>query len=208
MGTFIGLSIYVPVYFESALGLSASQSGLALLPLMLGVIAGATLSGRLMVHLRRYKRPPLAGLALAVAGTVVLSLQPVSLPMVAVSALLMLVGAGIGTVLPVTTVAIQNAVPMHQLGTATGTMSFFRSLGGAVAVAGFGAIVLGGMPEMVAGVATGEGMLRGADLAGVFRELFRVAAAGFAVSFVCLAVMAELPLRSSDPQPARPAVTG
>ena len=58
--------------------------------------------------------------------------------------LLALVGIGVGTVLPVTTVAIQNAVPMHQLGTATGVMSFFRSLGGAVAVAGFGALVLGG----------------------------------------------------------------
>ena len=56
------------------------------------------------------------------------------------------VGVGVGTVLPVTTVAIQNAVPMHQLGTATGVMSFFRSLGGAVAVAGFGALVLGSAP--------------------------------------------------------------
>ena len=55
------------------------------------------------------------------------------------------VGMGMGAVLPVTTVAIQNAVELHQLGTATGTMNFFRSLGGAVAVAVFGAIVLGGI---------------------------------------------------------------
>ena len=69
--------------------------------------------------------------------------------------LLALVGAGVGTVLPVTTVAIQNAVPMHQLGTATGVMSFFRSLGGAIAVAGFGALVAGRRPITAGGAPAG-----------------------------------------------------
>jgi EmrB/QacA subfamily drug resistance transporter len=195
MGTFIGLSIYVPVYFELVLGLTASQSGLALLPLMCGVIAGATLSGRLMVKLRRYRRPPMLGLVTAAAGAAALAVQPAGLSLSVVAPVLALIGAGIGTVLPVTTVAIQNAVPMHQLGTATGTMSFFRSLGGAVAVAGFGAIVVGGMTAVA-----GHG--DPAALAGVFRELFLAAAVGFATSLGCLTLMKDLPLRSSAPTAA------
>lgn len=204
MGTFIGLSIYVPVYLEAARGLSASQSGLALIPLMVGVILGATTAARLMGHLRHYKRPPLAGLALAVLACLALAPHPVELSFVLAEILLALVGIGVGSVLPVTTVAIQNAVPMHQLGTATGVMGFFRSLGGAIAVAGFGALVLGGarghgpVPQLLAGAAE-----------PIFRAMFLTAAAGFAVAFVWLALMEERPLRSgapktvgSDPRPS------
>ncbi len=194
MGTFIGLSIYVPVYFEGARGLSASQSGLALIPLMAGVILGATTSARLMARLRHYKRPPLAGLAMAIAGCLALAPHPVEMPLAAVLLLLGFVGVGVGTVLPVTTVAIQNAVPMHQLGTATGVMSFFRSLGGAVAVAGFGALVLGSaadrhhVPQALAEHAE-----------PIFRAMFITAAGGFALALLWLALMAERPLRSGAP---------
>ena len=117
-----------------------------------------------------------------------------TLPLSIVAPVLALIGAGIGTVLPVTTVSIQNAVPMHQLGTATGAMSFFRSLGGAIAVAGFGAIVVGGI---TAGGAPTGGTAVPAELAHVFRELFRAASIGFAASLACLSMMQDLPLRSS-----------
>ena len=202
MGTFIGLSIYVPVYFEAARGLSASESGLALIPLMTGVILGATTAARLMGRIRHYKRPPLAGLVLALIACLALAPHPVELPLPLALSLLALVGVGVGTVLPVTTVAIQNAVPMHQLGTATGVMSFFRALGGAVAVAAFGALVLGGARSHGAAPLALSG-----DPDAVFRVMFLVAAAGFAVSFLWLALMAERPLRSdaapATPKPAR-----
>ena len=106
------------------------------------------------------------------------------------------VGVGMGTVLPVTTVAIQNAVELHQLGTATGTMNFFRSLGGAVAVAVFGAIVLGGIvapganPENLAAIRGGD------DLAGAFHRLFLAATVGVALGLASFLAMAERPLRS------------
>lgn len=209
MGTFIGLSIYVPVYFELALGLSASQSGMALVPLMVGVIGGATLSGRLMTSMRHYKRPPLLGLVVAALAAFILSRNPVAIPLPLVALLLALVGAGMGTVLPVTTVAIQNAVPMHQLGTATGAMSFFRSLGGAIAVAAFGAILLRGVPTHGGGASfMHQGGLDAAALDTVFHQLFLAAAAGFAASLACFLVMEERPLRSSVSQPQEPAVAG
>jgi sugar phosphate permease len=126
------------------------------------------------------------------------------MPLPLVGLLLALVGAGMGTVLPVTTVAIQNAVPMHQLGTATGAMNFFRSLGGAIAVAGFGAILLRGVP-----LHAGADLFHGADvdaaaLARVFHELFLAATAGFVVSLICLLMMEERPLRSGKPQATAP----
>jgi EmrB/QacA subfamily drug resistance transporter len=195
MGTFIGLSIYVPVFLEAARGLPAAQSGLALTPLMSGVIVGAVLSARLMMRIRHYRRPPLAGLVIAMAGCIALALHPTSLPLVAVELLLAAVGAGIGTVLPVTTIAIQNAVPMHQLGTATGVMSFFRALGGAVAVAGLGALILGhGGVDGIVG-----------DLDVLFGRLFLSGAGGLGLAFVWLALMPERPLRDRIPRPGEAA---
>jgi MFS family permease len=192
MGTFIGLSIYVPVFFEAARGLTAAQSGVALIPLMSGVILGAVISARLMGKIQHYRRPPLAGLVLAMSGCVGLALHPSALPLAMVATLLTAVGAGIGTVLPVTTVAIQNAVPMHQLGTATGVMSFFRALGGAVAVAGFGALILGHADR------AGSNALVG-DLDLLFGRLFLTAAAGLVLAFLWLALMPERPLRDRIP---------
>ena len=198
MGTFIGLSIYLPAYLELVLGLTASGTGLALIPFMGGVVTGATLAGRLMGHLRRYKRPPIVGLALATAGLLLLTWRPTSLSLLTVELIFVVVGVGMGTVLPVTTVAIQNAVELHQLGTATGTMNFFRSLGGAVAVAVFGAIVLGGIvapganPENLAAIRGGD------DIAGAFHRLFLAATAGVALGLASFIAMAERPLRSGN----------
>jgi EmrB/QacA subfamily drug resistance transporter len=204
MGSFIGLSIFVPVYFELVLGLDAGSSGLALIPLMGGVVSGATLSGRLMGQLRRYKRPAVLGLASAVLCLLVLAWRPDGLGLVAVEVLLGVVGVGIGTLLPVTTVSIQNAVPLHQMGTATGAMNFFRSLGSAVAVAAFGAIVLGGIAAPGGSLETlrHDALPPGADLGQAFRHLFGAAALGLAVSLAWLAAMEERPLRGSGERAA------
>ena len=198
MGTFIGLSIYLPAYLELVLGLTASGTGLALIPFMGGVVTGATLAGRLMGHLRRYKRPPIVGLALATAGLLLLTWRPTSLSLLTVELIFVVVGVGMGTVLPVTTVAIQNAVELHQLGTATGTMNFFRSLGGAVAVAVFGAIVLGGIVAPGANPENLAAIRGGGDLAGAFHRLFLAATVGVALGLASFLAMAELPLRSGN----------
>ena len=204
MGTFIGLSIYVPVYFELARGLTASQSGTALIPLMVGVVTGATLSGRLMARLRHYKRPATIGLSVALTGCLLLAWRPMGPPLALVELVLAAVGMGLGTVLPVTTVSIQNAVPMHQMGSATGVMTFFRALGGAVAVAGFGALVLGGGAHGQAAALASPTLSPGQDLEPTFRALFAAAAAGLAMALAWFLAMDERPLRSGAPAP-RPA---
>jgi EmrB/QacA subfamily drug resistance transporter len=199
MGTFIGLTIYVPVYFETVLGLSASSSGLALIPLMIGTVIGAMVSGRLMAILTHYKRIPIAGLVVAMSATAVLVAFARKLSLPATEIVLACTSLGLGTLLPVSTVAIQNAVMPHQLGTATAVANFFRQLGGALIVAVFGAIVLGGTGAAGHGVTleTLDGAAHAAEFAPVFRWVFIAAFAGFALAFVFLLRMEEKPLRTS-----------
>jgi len=210
MGVFIGLSIYVPIYMQSVLRLSASASGLAMIALMGGTVTGATISGRVMMHVRHYRRLPVAGLIVAALAVLALAFRPAGLPLVLIEVLLAAIGLGVGTVLPVTTVAIQNAVELHQLGTATASMNFFRSLGGALLVAAFGAILLGGIgADELAALRTEPAAAAGAPpgLAGIFGWVFAAAALGLAAAAGCLLTMAERPLRGRLPAPAAGAVS-
>ena len=201
MGVFIGMTIYMPILLEGVYGLTASQSGLALIPMMVGTVTGATLSGRLMARITHYKRPPLVGLAVSTLAFALISINPQAFPLAVLEILLTLASLGIGTMLPVTTVAIQNAVLQHQMGTATGAMNFFRSLGGALIVAVFGAIVMGGLPADLAANVTIETLatsiaVAGSDIGSVFRWVFLAAALGSLATLCALFRMEERPLRT------------
>ena len=192
MGAYIGLSIYLPVYFQAARGMSITASGLGLIPLMVGTVIGATIAGQLMGRIVHYKRIPAIGLCFATIGAIILALWADDLPLPAFEVVLGIISIGLGTVLPTTTVAIQNAVELHQLGTATGTMNFFRQLGSAVTVAIFGALLnASGINEST--------LHEGAQLqAGGFQSIFTATAIGFAIAFVFILWMKERPLRSSS----------
>jgi EmrB/QacA subfamily drug resistance transporter len=205
MGTYIGLSIFVPLYFEAVFGLPASQTGVAVIPLMVGTVIGSIASGRAMANLTHYKRVPLAGVSASVACAVLLALMPDRLPLAAVEVVLALLSVGLGTLFPVSTVSIQNAVDRHEIGTATAVANFFRALGGALLVAVFGAIIVGGSGTALDLGALHGGGLGGADaraLAPVFGWVFAAAALGFVGALGCLAAMRELPLRSGAASPA------
>jgi EmrB/QacA subfamily drug resistance transporter len=206
MGASIGLVIFVPLYYELVHHLSASDSGLALVPLAL-TTPGSILSGRAMLYLRHYKRVPMAGLAVGIAGLALLIWQP-ALPLWSVIVIMSLIGIALGTVFPVCTVSIQNAVPNHQVGVAMGAMNFFRALASAFLVAIMGAILLAGL-----GVTVGRGGsaavfsadpaagLSGSDIdvALVFRWVFVAAEAFLTASLAMLTLMEERPLRGADP---------
>jgi EmrB/QacA subfamily drug resistance transporter len=193
MGTFIGLTIFIPIFFESALGFTAGQSGLALIPFMVGTTVGATLSGRAMAGLVHYRRVPIIGLAISAVSLAALAFVADGWPLWAVEIALICTSVGVGTLFPVTTVATQNAVEPYNLGTATATMNFFRQLGGAVIVAIFGAIALGGVSGR--GL-TLEGLAgSGVDVSGTFQLVFAAAAIGFAISICFLLLMEERPLK-------------
>lgn len=205
MGTLVGLTIFVPLYFEVVLHLSASQSGLALIPLMGSVVIAATLTGRAMVHVENYKSISVAGLTLSILSLGMLAVWPSGMPIAVVGVVLALTGFGIGTLLPVTTVGMQNAVARQQMGVATGTLNFFRSLASSLIVALFGSIVLGGIGGG-AGVSV-DVLARTAasvDLAAVFRFVFLAGTLILGFSLAFLIAMEQKPLRgpSSKEQPA------
>jgi len=196
MGTYIALSIYTPLYFQTARGLSTSDSGLALIPLMAGTVVGATIAGQLMGRITHYKIIPLIGLMVAMAATLVLAFFDTRLTLTQFEAVLTLISIGLGTLLPTTTVSIQNAVELHQLGTTTGIMNFFRQLGSALLVAVFGVILLGGA-QGARGPAAAEAVATSS-----FFAMFMATFGGFFFAFVFLAAMKEQPLRSSARQAA------
>jgi EmrB/QacA subfamily drug resistance transporter len=202
VGTIIGMSIYVPIYFETVVGLTSSQSGLCLIPFMGGGVLGATISGRMMMHSARYKRPPIVGLIVAFVVVSALALLPAGAPLWAIETLLLAAGIGTGTIYPVTTVSIQNAVEPHEMGTATAALNFFRSLGSAFLVAGFGAIFLAGLgasgaPGASVNQLLGEAARGGADISHVFRLVFLAAATTLVIAFIGILSMEERPLRAT-----------
>ena len=209
IGAIIGLSIYVPLYLELVLGASPSVSGLALISFTAGTVIGAFAAGRSLGRDRHYKRLPMAGLVVAIASLAVLAAAPASLTLAGVSVMLFLSGGGIGTMYPVTTVLIQNAVLPHQFGIVTGTLNFFRQLGGTIVVAGLGAIVLsqvdtsGGLASLDALVKSG--VRPGTDFSSVFSWVFIAAALCLVVALACLAGIEERPLRGPAPVAAEEA---
>jgi EmrB/QacA subfamily drug resistance transporter len=199
VGTIVGLAVFLPLFFEAVIGLTAGQSGVALIVYMGGTVAGATIAGRIMTRVEHYKRAAVIGLAVSVPSTLVLAIWPMSLSFAGVEVVLAIAGTGIGTIFPIATTAVQNAVPPHQMGTATAILNFFRSLGGAILVAVFGAIFLA---EAVsnsdnASVQTVilEGAKAGVDFGRVFSGVFYAAALANLIALFFIAAMKELPLR-------------
>ncbi|WP_159727929.1 MDR family MFS transporter [Methylosinus sp. Ce-a6] len=189
LGTFVALTMFMPIYFEGALRLSADESGFALIPLTVATVTGAAISGRLLSRVRHYKAAPLAALAAAFVSLLAARQFLADLPLAALDALLAIVGLGVGAMLPVTTVCVQSAAPGHDLGTATAVMQFSRQLGAALIVAVFGAIVIGaGHGALVAQAATGADV---EALRETFRAAFLVGAFFIALCFFFLARMEE-----------------
>lgn len=192
MGAYVGLSIYLPVYFQSARGMSTTESGLALLPLLVGAVVGATIAGQLLGRITHYKRVPIIGLFFGTMGAIVLTLWADRLTLTAFEVVLAVISIGLGTVLPTATVAIQNATEPHQMGTATGTMNFFRQLGAAVTVSIFGAL-------LNASDFTEAALHGGASTPpGSFTPIFAATAIGFIIALIFMLWMKEHPLRSTE----------
>ncbi len=200
-GVSIGLTIFVPLYYELVHGLSASDSGLALIPIVMMTTPGSFLSGRAMLHMNHYKWVPILMLSLAAIALMLLVVYPL-MPVWAVAGVMCLVGMGTGSSYPTVTVSIQNAVPHHQIGIAMGAMNFFRALASAFLVAVMGAIMLahlGTAPQRGASTAVvvAAGNAMGDELVRTFSYIFAVAALFLVIGITALVLMQERPLRAT-----------
>jgi EmrB/QacA subfamily drug resistance transporter len=134
------ITVFVPLFLQAATGASPTGAGLLMVPMMLGITVSTTLSGRAIARTGRYKRFPLAGLALMTAALALWAALAAERSRVGTGVALALFGLGFGMVTQVLVVAVQNTVDRARLGVATATTSFFRALGGAVGAAVLGAV--------------------------------------------------------------------
>lgn len=136
-----GALAFVPIYLQVVKGVSATESGLWTTPMMVGMITTAIFSGRMISKSGRYRQYPIIGTAIFSIGLVLLSTMAADTNLVLVAAFMLVFGLGIGFVVQVITIAVQNSVDYRDLGTATAGVNFFRSMGGALGVAMFGSVL-------------------------------------------------------------------
>jgi EmrB/QacA subfamily drug resistance transporter len=140
IGMFGGITL-LPLYLQLVKGYSPTQSGLAMLPLVLGIMSASVVAGQLTSRTGRYKIFPIIGCALLVVGMVLLTRLTADTPLVVVDLFMLVVGAGLGLNMQTIVLAMQNAVSPRDIGVATSSTTFFRQLGGTLGVAVFLSIV-------------------------------------------------------------------
>jgi EmrB/QacA subfamily drug resistance transporter len=187
------VTVFVPLFLETTTGASATEAGLLLVPAMLGITVSTTFSGREIARTGRYKRFPIAGLALMTAALVLLAAFAGDPSQVSAGIGLAVFGLGFGMVTQVLVVAVQNNVERRELGVATATTGFFRAIGGAA-----GAAVLGAVFAARAGthMSAGGQALRSDVIDGV-QTVFLVAAPLAALGLLVVLLLPEVPLRKS-----------
>ena len=137
-----GVIIYLPLFMQGVLGVSATQSGSLLTPLMLAAVTGNIFGGQVVSRMGKYKKLAIAGAGFIAAGMVVFAMMDASTVRMQVVLGMVICGLGMGFVQPVYTVAVQNAAPREHMGTATASVQFFRSIGSTMGVAIFGSVLL------------------------------------------------------------------
>jgi EmrB/QacA subfamily drug resistance transporter len=135
-----GAIVYLPLYLQTVHGASPTKSGLELLPMVAGMLVTFIFSGRLVTRTGRYKIFPIVGSAVLAVGLYLLAQLGPHTSFGITSIYMAIVGLGVGLVMQVLVVAVQNSVPYSQLGTATSTATFFRTIGGSFGVSGLGVV--------------------------------------------------------------------
>ncbi|MCM1975553.1 MFS transporter [Streptomyces sp. G1] len=135
-----GAASYLPTFLQMVDGASATESGLLMLPMMGGIVGASVIAGQLISHTGRYRIYPVLGGALSVLGMWLLARLDADTPRLHYSLWMAVLGAGIGMVMPVLILAVQNSVRPADLGTATSANNYFRQIGGSVGAAVFGTL--------------------------------------------------------------------
>ncbi|UCA51942.1 MFS transporter [Streptomyces sp. WA6-1-16] len=142
-----GAASYLPTYLQMVDGVSATESGLLMLPMMMGIVGGSIVSGHLVTRTGRYRIYPIVGSAVSVVGMGLLSLLEADTSPLVYSLYQAVLGLGIGLVMSVLVLAVQNSVRPSDLGTATSANNYFRQIGGSVGAAIFGTLLAGRLSD-------------------------------------------------------------
>lgn len=230
----IGGLIFMPLFLQMVYGLSSSDAGLMLIPLSCFTVAGAITAGRLVAHTGRYKVFPVIGFSILTVALLLLSTVTGATPLWLTGVFMALNGFGLGLVMPVMLVAIQNAVEPRDMGVGTASVSFFRTMGGSFGVALYGAVLIARLDILFAdlpGAADIARLIGGSPgvvllhdgrkalaalpdvlhdpaitaIGGAFHELFWLGAAIAIVSLGVVLRLREIPLRETAAAVTAPA---
>ena len=136
-----GAIIMLPLYFQVVRGYSATEAGLKLIPLMLGIVSTSIISGKMISKHGHYKRFPIMGSAIMTVGILLMTRLQIDTPYWQISIYAIMVGAGLGLSMQTIVIALQNSVEFKDMGVATSSNTFFRSLGSVFGTAIFGSIL-------------------------------------------------------------------
>jgi len=236
VGFFLGFSmfgaiIFVSLVYQGVLGIAATNSGLLITPLMVGLIAASVITGQLMVRIKRYRYLGTIGAATLVVGLWLLAQVTVGTPEIEVVRDLVLIGLGVGVGMPLYLNATQSAVDARYLGVVSSQIQFWRNIGSTVGVAILGAVLahelaqkiaaaippqlqgaiqVGGNAQAIFGPAAVQRippdllvLIRGA-LASSLHDVFIIAAAVAALAMVASLFLQEVPLRGRTERARQP----
>ncbi len=167
-----GAIVYLPIYLQVVGGSSPTNAGLQLLPLMAGLLTTSILSGLIITKTGKYTIFPIIGTALAAVGLLLLSRLDAQTPYWQVAVAMVVLGAGLGNVMQVLLLAVQNSVAPSQIGAATSASTFFRSIGGSFGTAVFGAVFTARLTtELAAVLPPGAGAATGGGVASSLQAI-------------------------------------
>ncbi|MDI1465895.1 MDR family MFS transporter [Catellatospora sp. KI3] len=156
-----GGSVFLGQYFQIGRGYSPTEAGLLTMPMMLGVVISSTISGKMVTRSGRIKPYLVTGTIVLVAGFAGLSFIDHTTPLPAIGAGMLLVGLGVGMTMQNLVLAVQNTTERKDLGAATGSVTFFRSLGGTIGVSVLGAVLADRVQSIIAAHLAAAGMPAG-----------------------------------------------
>jgi len=151
-----GAIVMLPLYMQVVKGYTATDAGLKLIPLMLGIVSTSIMSGKLITKHGHYKRYPIAGTALMALGILAMTRLQIDTPYWELSIYAIMVGAGLGLSMQTIVIALQNAVEFKDMGVATSSNTFFRSLGSVFGTAIFGTILTNRLGHYLLGAGFNE----------------------------------------------------
>ena len=161
-----GSMIFIPVYLQVVDGMTPTESGLAMLPMVVGIFTTSIAAGRLMTRDGRYKRYPILGAAVVTVALLMLSTLDNSSPYWFAGIAMYVMGLGLGLTMQVLIVVVQNSVDRSDIGVATSSVAFFRQMGGSFGTALFGAILSSRLATHIADATAGLPATAGAGRTG------------------------------------------
>ncbi|KAD3515197.1 DHA2 family efflux MFS transporter permease subunit [Arthrobacter yangruifuii] len=157
MGMFAALA-FVPTFLQMSTGTSAAVSGLLMLPMMVGMMGTSIYSGLAITKTGRYRKYPITGAILVIAAMLWMTTLSADTPVWVICAQLFVFGAGLGFIMQVVVLVVQNSVPVDQIGTATSSNNYFREVGASLGVAIFGAMFTSRLAEKLEETFAGAGL--------------------------------------------------